>query len=141
MIRAKDTPNFIANRVGVFSMLATIHHANTMGLSFDLVDQLTGTLIGRPKSATFRTADVVGLDVLSHVVETMRNSLPEDPWHGYYVLPGWLQQLIAQGALGQKSGRGVYQKKNKDILVFNPAKMTMKIQLLRLMMIFSNYSN
>ncbi|MBK7353530.1 MAG: 3-hydroxyacyl-CoA dehydrogenase/enoyl-CoA hydratase family protein [Nitrosomonas sp.] len=122
VIRAKDTPNFIANRVGVFSMLATIHHANTMGLSFDLVDQLTGTLIGRPKSATFRTADVVGLDVLSHVVETMRNSLPEDPWHGYYVLPGWLQQLIAQGALGQKSGRGVYQKKNKDILVFNPAR-------------------
>lgn len=122
VIRAKDTPNFIANRVGVFSMLATIHHANAMGLSFDLVDQLTGTLIGRPKSATFRTADVVGLDVLSHVVETMRHALPEDPWYSYYVLPEWLQQLIAQGALGQKSGRGVYQKKNKDILVFNPAK-------------------
>lgn len=122
VIRAKDTPNFIANRVGVFSMLATIHHANRFGLSFDLVDQLTGTLIGRPKSATFRTADVVGLDVLSHVVETMRNSLPDDPWHRYYALPEWLQQLIAQGALGQKSGRGVYQKKNKDILVFNPVK-------------------
>ncbi len=122
VIRAKDTPNFIANRVGVFSMLATIHHANRFGLSFDLVDQLTGTLIGRPKSATFRTADVVGLDVLSHVVETMRNSLPDDPWHHYYALPEWLQQLIAQGALGQKSGRGVYQKKNKDILVFNPVK-------------------
>lgn len=122
VIRAKDTPNFIANRVGVFSMLATIYHANRFGLSFDLVDQLTGTLIGRPKSATFRTADVVGLDVLSHVVETMRNSLPEDPWHRYYSLPDWLQQLIAQGALGQKSGRGVYQKKNKDILVLNPAK-------------------
>lgn len=122
VIRAKDTPNFIANRVGVFSMLATIHHASAMGLSFDLVDQLTGTLIGRPKSATFRTADVVGLDVLSHVVETMRHSLAQDPWHGYYVLPEWLQQLITQGALGQKSSRGVYQKKNKDILVFNPAK-------------------
>ena len=122
VIRAKDTPNFIANRVGVFSMLATIHHASAMGLSFDLVDQLTGTLIGRPKSATFRTADVVGLDVLSHVVETMRHSLAQDPWHSYYVLPGWLQQLITQGALGQKSSRGVYQKKNKDILVFNPAK-------------------
>ncbi len=122
VIRAKDTPNFIANRVGVFSMLATIHHASAMGLSFDLVDQLTGTLIGRPKSATFRTADVVGLDVLSHVVETMRRSLAQDPWHSYYVLPGWLQQIITQGALGQKSSRGVYQKKNKDILVFNPAK-------------------
>ncbi|HNH51411.1 MAG TPA: 3-hydroxyacyl-CoA dehydrogenase/enoyl-CoA hydratase family protein [Nitrosomonas sp.] len=122
VIRAKDTPNFIANRVGVFSMLATIHHASAMGLSFDLVDQLTGTLIGRPKSATFRTADVVGLDVLSHVVETMRHSLAQDPWHSYYALPGWLQQLITQGALGQKSSRGVYQKKNKDILVFNPAK-------------------
>jgi 3-hydroxyacyl-CoA dehydrogenase len=62
VIRAKDTPNFIANRVGVFSMLATIHHAERLGIGFDTVDALTGSLIGRPKSATFRTADVVGLD-------------------------------------------------------------------------------
>ena len=72
VIRAKDTPNFIANRVGVFSMLATMHHAERLGLGFDVVDALTGTLIGRPSSATFRTADVVGLDTFAHVVNTMK---------------------------------------------------------------------
>ena len=71
VIRAKDTPNFIANRVGVFSMLATIHHAERLGIGFDVVDALTGSLIGRPRSATFRTADVVGLDTFAHVVNTM----------------------------------------------------------------------
>ena len=80
-MRAKDTPNFIANRVGVFSMLATIHHAERLGLGFDTVDALTGALIGRPKSATFRTADVVGLDTFAHVVNTMKETLPNDPWH------------------------------------------------------------
>ncbi len=79
VIRAKDTPNFIANRIGVFSMLATMHHAREYGLGFDVVDALTGPLIGRPKSATFRTADVVGLDILAHVIETMRNTLAGRP--------------------------------------------------------------
>ncbi|MDL1867352.1 3-hydroxyacyl-CoA dehydrogenase/enoyl-CoA hydratase family protein [Betaproteobacteria bacterium PRO4] len=121
VIRAKDTPNFTANRVGVFSMLATMHHALQSGLSFDLVDKLTGTLIGRPKSATFRTADVVGLDVLVHVVQTMQDGLVDDPWHVHYTLPDWLQRLVSNGALGQKSGKGVYQKQGKDILVLNLA--------------------
>ena len=92
VVRAKDTPNFIANRVGVFSLLATIHHAQAFGLSFDTVDALTGPAVGRPKSATFRTADVVGLDTFAHVVKTMADTLPEDPWHRYYALPAWLQQ-------------------------------------------------
>jgi 3-hydroxyacyl-CoA dehydrogenase len=82
VVRAKDTPNFIANRVGVFSMLATLHHAERLGIGFDTVDDLTGPLVGRPKSATFRTADVVGLDTFAHVVHTMRDTLPDDPWHG-----------------------------------------------------------
>ncbi|HNS58524.1 MAG TPA: 3-hydroxyacyl-CoA dehydrogenase/enoyl-CoA hydratase family protein [Nitrosomonas europaea] len=124
IIRAKDTPNFIANRIGVFSMLATMHHARQFGLAFDLVDKLTGVLIGRPKSATFRTADLVGLDVLAHVVQTMQNGLAEDPWHIYYVIPDWLQKLVDHGALGQKSGKGVYQKQGKDIHVLNPATGT-----------------
>ena len=94
VIRAKDTPNFIANRVGVFSMLATIHHAQQFGLGFDVVDALTGPLIGRPKSATFRTADVVGLDTFAHVVKTMADTLPNDPWHKYYAIPDWLKKLI-----------------------------------------------
>jgi 3-hydroxyacyl-CoA dehydrogenase len=121
VIRAKDTPNFIANRVGVFSMLATIHHAQQFGLGFDVVDALTGPSIGRPKSATFRTADVVGLDTFAHVVKTMADTLPDDPWHKYYAIPEWLQKLIAAGALGQKTKRGVYQKVGRDIQVLDVA--------------------
>ena len=121
VIRAKDTPNFIANRVGVFSMLATIHHAREFGLGFDVVDALTGPLIGRPKSATFRTADVVGLDTFAHVVQTMADTLPDDPWHQYYASPDWLKKLIEAGALGQKAQRGVYQKVGKDIQVLDAA--------------------
>src|SRR5688500_8249004 len=105
VIRAKDTPNFIANRVGVFSLLATVHHAERFGLGFDLVDALTGARIGRPKSATFRTADVVGLDTFAHVVNTMRHTLPEAPWHPHYDVPGWLKTLIGQGALGLNTDR------------------------------------
>ena len=119
VVRAKDTPNFIANRVGVFSMLATIHHAERLGIGFDTVDALTGSLIGRPRSATFRTADVVGLDTFAHVVHTMRDTLPEDPWHKYYGVPAWLQGLIDQGALGQKTRKGVYQKVGRDIHVLD----------------------
>jgi 3-hydroxyacyl-CoA dehydrogenase len=121
VIRAKDTPNFIANRVGVFSMLATIHHAQQFNIGFDTVDALTGTLIGRPRSATFRTADVVGLDTFAHVVNTMKDTLPDDPWHRYYAVPAWLVTLIEQGALGQKTKRGVYQKKGNDIHVLDTA--------------------
>ncbi len=121
VIRAKDTPNFIANRVGMFSMLATMHHAREFGLGFDLVDALTGSLIGRAKSATFRTADVVGLDTLAHVINTMRDGLSADPWHRYYAAPDWLQGLIDSGALGQKSKRGVYQKVGKEIHVLDLA--------------------
>jgi len=117
VIRAKDTPNFIANRVGVFSILAAMHHTQQFGLGFDEVDALTGSLIGRPKSATYRTADVVGLDTLAHVVNTMRDALPNDPWHKYYDAPDWFKQLIEQKALGQKSGRGVYRKQGKEIQV------------------------
>jgi len=121
VVRAKDTPNFIANRVGVFSMLATVHHAERLGIGFDTVDALTGSLIGRPKSATFRTADVVGLDTFAHVVNTMKESLPNDPWHRYYDIPAWLARLVEEGALGQKTRRGVYQKVGRDIHVLDLA--------------------
>ena len=119
VIRAKDTPNFIANRVGVFSILAAFHHTQRLRLGFDVVDALTGPLIGRPKSATYRTADVVGLDTLAHVVNTMKETLPDDPWHQYFDLPDWYRKLLEQGALGQKSGRGVYRKQGKDIQVLD----------------------
>src|SRR3990167_3774422 len=119
VVRAKDTPNFIANRIGVFSMLATKHHAAAFNLGFDTVDALTGRYLGRPKSATFRTLDVVGLDVFAHVVNTMRENLTDDPWHKHFELPGWLNQLVDQGALGQKTKRGIYQKIGKEIHVLD----------------------
>ncbi|MGH8693092.1 MAG: 3-hydroxyacyl-CoA dehydrogenase family protein, partial [Burkholderiales bacterium] len=122
VIRAKDTPNFIANRVGVFSILATFHHTKRVGLGFDEVDALTGSLIGRPKSATYRTADVVGLDTLAHVINTMKETLPSDPWHKYFEVPDWFKALLEQQAFGQKSGRGVYRKAGKEIQVLDPRK-------------------
>ncbi|OHX10542.1 3-hydroxyacyl-CoA dehydrogenase/enoyl-CoA hydratase family protein [Chromobacterium sphagni] len=122
VIRAKDTPNFVANRIGVFSMLATIANAAKYGIRFDVVDDLTGPRLGRPKSATFRTADVVGLDTFAHVVKTMQDTLPQDPWHGLFQTPDWMQKLIAAGALGSKTKAGIYKKDGKRMLVLDPAK-------------------
>lgn len=122
VVRAKDTPNFIANRIGVYSMLATLHHAEAYKLGCDEVDALTGPIIGRAKSATYRTADVVGLDTFSHVVKTMADTLPNDPWRSIFKLPDWLSSLISQGAFGQKTGAGVYKKVGKEILVFDATR-------------------
>ena len=119
VVFAKDTPNFIGNRIGVFSMLAAMHHTGQFGLGFDTVDALTGPLIGRPKSATYRTADVVGLDTMAHVIKTMADTLPDDPWHKYFKAPKWLAALIEKGALGQKTRAGVYTKRGKDIMVLD----------------------
>jgi len=119
VIRALDTPNFVANRIGVFSILAVMHHTAAFGLGFDEVDALTGPRIGRPKSATYRTADVVGLDTLAHVVNTMQSTLPNDPWHTYFTNPAWLQALIAKGVLGQKTRGGIYRKQGRDIQVLD----------------------
>ncbi|HEY0309898.1 MAG TPA: 3-hydroxyacyl-CoA dehydrogenase/enoyl-CoA hydratase family protein [Luteimonas sp.] len=119
VVRAKDTPNFIGNRIGVFSILATMHHTAAFGLPFDVVDALTGPAIGRPKSATYRTADVVGLDTMLHVIGTMADTLPQDPWHACFKAPAWLQALVGKGALGQKTGAGIYTKRGKDILVLD----------------------
>ncbi len=127
VIRAKDTPNFVANRIGVFSLLATMHHGRAFNFGFDLVDALTGALIGRPKSATFRTADVVGLDTLAHVINTMRDTLPEDLWHSYFAVPDWLQGLVEIGALGEKAKRGVYQKIKNEIHVLDRAEQTYRL--------------
>jgi 3-hydroxyacyl-CoA dehydrogenase len=122
VVYAKDTPNFIGNRIGVFSMLATMHHTQQFGLGFDTVDALTGPAVGRPKSATYRTADVVGLDTMAHVIKTMADTLADDPWHEYFKAPVWLSALIEKGALGQKTGAGFYRKAGKDIVVLDVAK-------------------
>ena len=122
VIRALDTPNFVANRIGVFSILAVMHHTAAFGLGFDEVDALTGPKIGRPKSATYRTADVVGLDTLAHVVKTMQDTLPNDPWHAYFKTPEWLSALIGKGALGQKTRCGIFRKQGKEIQVLDLGK-------------------
>ena len=121
VVRAKDTPNFVANRVGIFSMLATMAHTETYKLGFDVVDALTGPAIGRAKSATYRTADVVGLDTMAHVIKTMQDTLPDDPWHLLFRAPPVLAGLIAQGALGQKTKAGFFRKVGRDIEVLDPA--------------------
>ena len=124
VVRAKDTPNFIANRIGVFSLLATLYHANHYGLGLDEVDALTGPFIGRPTSATCRTMDVVGLDTLQHVVHTMQTELTDDPWHSVFTLPEWMTTMIKEGHLGQKTGQGIYRKSGKQIDVFDPVSGT-----------------
>lgn len=122
VVHAKDTPNFIANRVGVFSILAVIARAAQYKLSFDLVDDLTGSRLGRAKSATFRTADVVGLDTMGHVIKTMQDGLRDDPFAAHYATPSVLRALVEHGALGQKTGAGFYKKVGKDILVLDAEK-------------------
>ncbi|PUA17409.1 3-hydroxyacyl-CoA dehydrogenase/enoyl-CoA hydratase family protein [Glaciimonas sp. PCH181] len=122
VVRAKDTPNFIANRVGVFGILSTAHQAEKFGLSVDVVDDLTGAKLGRAKSGTFRTADVVGLDTMGHVIKTMQDSLKDDPFYSVYATPPLLAKLIEQGALGQKTGAGFYKKVGKDILRIDAVK-------------------
>jgi 3-hydroxyacyl-CoA dehydrogenase len=121
VVRASDTPNFIANRVGTFGMLATMFEAERYRLSIDVVDDLTGTRLGRAKSATFRTADVVGLDTFDHVVKTMQETLGDDPFYPMFATPKVLTQLLARGALGQKTGAGFYKRVDKSVLRLDPS--------------------
>ncbi len=121
VVRAMDTPNFIANRVGIAGMLATMKEAETFGLGYDVVDDLTGKKLGRASSGTFRTADVVGLDTMSHVIKTLQDNLADDPFFASYATPAVLGRLIEQGALGQKTGAGFFKKAGKDILRLDPA--------------------
>jgi 3-hydroxyacyl-CoA dehydrogenase len=121
VVRAKDTPNFIANRVGIAGMLATMKEVENFGLTYDVVDDLTGKKLGRASSGTFRTADVVGLDTMAHVVKTLQDNLDEksDPFYGSFGTPKVLQTLIEMGHLGQKSKAGFYKKVGRDILRFD----------------------
>ncbi|MCZ8174084.1 MAG: 3-hydroxyacyl-CoA dehydrogenase/enoyl-CoA hydratase family protein [Burkholderiaceae bacterium] len=121
VVRAKDSPNFIANRVGIAGMLATMKEAATYGLGYDVVDDLTGKKMGRASSGTFRTADVVGLDTMAHVIKTLQDNLQDDPFYESYATPPVLAGLIEKGSLGQKAGAGFYKKAGKDILRLDPA--------------------
>ncbi|HIM58907.1 MAG TPA: 3-hydroxyacyl-CoA dehydrogenase/enoyl-CoA hydratase family protein [Gammaproteobacteria bacterium] len=115
VLHVKDEVGFIANRVGVFSIAACIYHAKRLNLGFDTVDALTGTKFKRQKSATFRTADLVGLDILKHVFEQFNQVLDDDPWRSYFKTPDWLDQLFDQQALGEKTKIGIYKKEDGEI--------------------------
>lgn len=109
-VLAKDTPAFIANRIGVWGMMAIFGLINKMDLSIDEVDALTGPLIGRPKSATFRTADVVGIDTLVKVAKGVYDNCPQDEQRAVFQIPSWLNKVVENGWLGDKSGQGFFKK-------------------------------
>jgi 3-hydroxyacyl-CoA dehydrogenase len=123
VVRAHDTPNFIANRIGIAGMLATMKQVENFGLTYDVVDDLTGKKLGRASSGTFRTADVVGLDTMAHVIKTLQDNLTRetDPFYDNFATPAALSKLMAAGSLGQKSGAGFYKKAGRDILRFDAA--------------------
>jgi 3-hydroxyacyl-CoA dehydrogenase len=124
VVRAKDTPNFIANRVGIAGMLGVMKQAENFGLSYDVVDDLTGKKLGRASSGTFRTADVVGLDVMFHVIKTLQDNLNEgtDPFYGNFGTPAVLKTLMDAGSLGQKAKAGFFKKVGRDILRYDADK-------------------
>lgn len=109
-VLAKDTPAFIANRIGVFSIMSLFHTVEKMGLSVEEVDKLTGPVLGRPKSATFRTCDVVGLDTLVHVANGVAENCPNDEKKSAFEIPSYVKHMVEQNWLGSKSGQGFYKK-------------------------------
>lgn len=111
---AKDTPAFIGNRIGIFGIQSLFHQVKEMGLTIEEVDKLTGPVIGRPKSATFRTVDVVGLDTLVHVAKGIYDNAPDDEEHGLFQIPGFIDTMMEKKWLGSKSGQGFYKKVKND---------------------------
>lgn len=120
VIIAKDTPNFIANRIGAYNFMMTFNTAQKMNLSVPAVDRLTGPLIGRPKSSTFRTADIVGLDVLTAAAATTYEKCPRDERRDTFRVPAILEQMIEKNWVGQKSGGGFYKIEGSALLALNP---------------------
>ena len=121
---AKDTPAFIGNRIGIFGIQSLLHQVKKLGLTIEEVDKLTGPVIGRPKSATFRTVDVVGLDTLAHVANGLYENCPNDEAHHLFQLPDFIQTMMKNKWLGSKTGQGFYKKTvnakgEKEILSLN----------------------
>jgi 3-hydroxyacyl-CoA dehydrogenase len=128
VVPAKDRPNFIANRIGTYGALHTIKTMLDDGYSIEEVDKMTGPAVGRPKSATFRTFDLVGLDVLSHVVKNLYEALPEDEERAMFVAPEFLTKMVAAGILGNKTKGGFYKRQTgeggkKEFFVVDPATL------------------
>src|SRR6185295_523303 len=114
VVVAKDRPNFIANRIGTFGALVTIHAMDEDDYSIEEVDKITGPAVGRPKTATFRTFDLVGLDVLAHVVKNLGENLPEDPERAMFVMPEFVGKMLERGLLGNKTKAGFYKRQKGE---------------------------
>lgn len=125
-VLCKDTPAFIANRIGVFSIMLVFKLMEQLGLNIDEIDVLTGTLIGHPKSATFRTCDVVGIDTLKKVADNLNVACPDDEHKAWFEVPAYINKMVDEKRLGAKSGSGFYKKEGTQILTLDIATGTYK---------------
>ena len=127
VVVAKDTPNFIANRIGTYSMLHALRLMSTLGMTIEEVDACTGPAVGWPKSATFRTADIVGLDVFVHVINNIYETAPHDESRNDYKVPGLVEEMLKRNWLGDKTGQGFYKRvkgsAEKEILTLDIGTM------------------
>jgi 3-hydroxyacyl-CoA dehydrogenase len=128
IVYAKDTPNFIANRIGLFAALKAIQLMQQYGFTIEEVDRLTGPLIGRAKTATFRTMDLVGLDVFNHVADNIYTNAAADPEREIFRVPEFMRSMVEQKMLGAKTGRGFYEKKGDEILTLDLGTMRYRPQ-------------
>jgi len=132
IVHAKDTPNFVANRIGVFGIMSVFHWMEELDVGVTMADKVFGPPMGRPKSAVFRTADMVGLDTLAHVIRTVADGCEDDPWRERFTVPEFMTTMVDQGLLGSKSGAGFYKKTKVDgkkaILAMNLETMEFEAQ-------------
>ena len=127
IVWGKDTPNFVANRIGVAGIIGTINLMGEMGMKIDEADQIFGTPMGRPKTALFKTADMVGLDTVVHIAHNTAKLIKEDEGKRYFTLPSWIEQMVEKKLLGDKVGSGFYKKIDKKTrLVIDPATLEYK---------------
>lgn len=128
VVHAKDTPNFIANRIGIHDAMVAMHLHDEMGLSIEEVDKIASTPMGRPSTGAFRLGDFVGIDVIGHVAKTSYDQGEKDPERDMFKAPEWVEKLIASGRLGGKTGAGFYKKVGKDIMVLDPKTLDYRAQ-------------
>jgi 3-hydroxyacyl-CoA dehydrogenase len=114
IVYAKDTPNFVANRIGIFSLLSVIRNMMDLGITIETVDELTGPVVGNPKSATFRTSDLVGIDTLVHVASNVYDGAVGDEQRDMFKVPDFINRMVAKKLLGEKSKQGFYKKTKDD---------------------------
>jgi 3-hydroxyacyl-CoA dehydrogenase len=119
VVLAQDKPGFIANRFGMWNLFHTIHTAERLGLTVEQVDEISGTFLGRPKSATFRLADIIGLDVMRDIANNLKSSLTEDPKTATFEIPNSMLSLLGRGWIGDKTGHGYYRREGKETLVLD----------------------